>query len=919
MILDISYTERSWAIDLIAHIKSRALASNRKIKNAGGEQTIRAEGGLLFPDVLLFGDHSTAQILQGWELKMPDTSIDNSDFYQNAVKKAQALGLDSFILWNVTCARLYCRTESNQYILKKQWPPLNHITDRVSVPRNHADWKRLADTIITDLNALFEDGSLEGKRFIDSYRTGGIQNLILANTPEVANALVEAALRNSSLKSEITLWWDKCKQEYGHTDKYQSLAQANLLNWIGKFLFAHILQSLDNNALTVTELGADSSPSNALEIFRDLSQACNFWTVFSDSVGLRIMPPKPWSQLMQLNRLLTDLRIGSIDQRQLATALEIAIETAIRKVRGQYTTPPALAKLMTTLALRNVIADKVLDPCCGSGTIARTALEQKMAAGVRPQEAAAAVFASDIDHLAVQIATLAMVTPQLMNIPLRIFCHDIFFLEPQSHIPFIHSGDGSCFTEQLGNFNAVVSNFPFVSQAGRSAYQSGISEVTKSFDADSTKLSGRSDIAAYLPFALHPFLAKLGRLVVIISNAWLASDWGDAFCTRILQYYKIKSVITSGAGRWFQNSKVVANLLVLEKRESDAKSNESTDFIILKRPLEEIAASPDAIDITCAQIELGQVQGDTMSLRSVPRNELLRSQDRNLSRNAHFVDCDWIQDLPLIPLRDLCKIRRGERRGWDKMFYPTGDHNIECEYLQTVLKSPTEISRYSVTADNEAFCCSTPIEKLEELQHTGALGWIRRFEQETNTVNRPLPEALAKPNMFWYEMTSDSIAELVVPLNFGERLFVARMDPPAFVNQRLIRLNGLPGVDIDLLVALLNSAISLFCIEGLGFGRGEGALDLSATQIKKHMYVLDPQHLDSSQAFAIKSAFQPILSRDINYVVDECELQDRQYFDDTVIKTFNLPVTRNHIYKSLKQLVAIRLAATEIHTESNRQ
>lgn len=88
-----NYNEWSWAIDLIGHLKQLATRDNCSIKDAGGEQTVKADGGSLFPDVLLFGDRATARILQGWELKMPDTGIDNADFRENAEKKRAYLDL----------------------------------------------------------------------------------------------------------------------------------------------------------------------------------------------------------------------------------------------------------------------------------------------------------------------------------------------------------------------------------------------------------------------------------------------------------------------------------------------------------------------------------------------------------------------------------------------------------------------------------------------------------------------------------------------------------------------------------------------------------------------------------------------------------------------------------------------------------
>ena len=202
------YNEPAWAIDLIAHIKTIAARTNRAVKDAGGERTIGAEGGSLFPDVLLFGDRETARIMQGWELKMPDTSIHDIHFRQNAEAKANALGLDSFLLWNVSIAHLYVRDSSEGgFLLVKEWSRLADIRTRSSVLPNRSRWEDLADEIIVHVNHLFDTGSLEGRQFIEAYRSGGITSLILQNHGLVADALTYAAARDHMLRSKMALWW----------------------------------------------------------------------------------------------------------------------------------------------------------------------------------------------------------------------------------------------------------------------------------------------------------------------------------------------------------------------------------------------------------------------------------------------------------------------------------------------------------------------------------------------------------------------------------------------------------------------------------------------------------------------------------------------------------------------------------------
>ena len=898
-----AYNERSWAIDLIGHLKQLAQERDRSIKDAGGEQTIRTEGGVLFPDVLLFGDRATARILQGWELKMPDTSILDAEFRQNAEAKARALGLDSFLLWNVSSAHLYVSyPETENYVLENTWSDLIDITDRASVVPNRRRWEQLAADIVSYLNDLFDRGVLEGRPFIDSYRSGGITALIMENTGLVEYALKEASKRDARFRAEMTLWWGRYQTEYIGTAVELVLAQAVIANWVAKILFAHILRENDARAQRVADIQEETTPTQALQLFRELSHDCNFWTIFSDSLGLATLPDKPWRELKQFNRLLTDLRVGSVDQSQLGGILEATVEVARRKLRGQYPTPMPLARILVNLCIRDIVNDRLLDPCCGSGTIARAALEQKLDANVSAENAAASIFAGDQDPQAAQIATFALANPSLMNTALRIFQRDAFSLTPITELEFRNPLDGTPFVEQLGLFETIACNLPFVAQAGREQYGNAIRGVTEILKRDGQDFSGRADIAAYLPFALHPLLVDRGRLGIIITNAWLGTDWGDAFYQSLNRYYDLKCVIASGAGRWFQSSEVVTNILIMEKKDDQTRISGEVKFVVLRRPLEELEEEEDQ-RVAAAQIELGQTQFETMSIRAVSPERLSRFRTYGLGGNAQFVSSDWILNLPLVRLSEHFEVRRGERRGMNALYYPAKGHGIEAEYIRPLAKSPADFVRLIGEAAKEAFSCSRAEGQLRELGHHGALNWIERF-RNPHTIRK-----LSRNKAFWYEMNAESLTELVMFINYGERLFVGRLNPPAFVDQRMVRLVPRTNVDIGLYHALLNCSIGMFIIEGLGFGRGLGALDLNKDRIEAYMHMLDFSVLNRQQEDEILRAFAPLLDREILGVADELEQRDRQVFDDTVIGAFGLDIEREHIYESLRGLVEIRSTA----------
>ena len=895
-----TYNERSWAIDLIGHLKQIVRQVERPIKDAGGEHTLRTEGGRLFPDVLLFGDRSTARILQGWELKFPDTNIQDIEFRQNAAKKARVLDLDSFLLWNVSFAYLFVRYPGQvDYVLANTWSDLADITDRNSVISNRDRWKALASDIVGYLNDLFDNGVLEGRQFIDSYRNGGITALIMENTGLVEQALTDAALRDGILRAEITLWWNQYQAEYLENHKERVLAQAVIINWIAKILFAHILREKDSRARQICDIQDQTTPEQALQMFQQLSQDCNFWTIFADSLGLSTLPEDPWQHLKQFNCLLTELRVGSVNQQQLGGILEATADVARRKLRGQYPTPMPLARILVDLCLNDLVSDRVLDPCCGSGTIARAALEQKLDSGVPATEAANTVYAGDKDPQAALITTFSLANPRLMNVPLRIFQGDAFSLEPTTELQFRNPTDGSPFSEPMGLFQAITCNLPFVAQVGRAEYRNAIGAITERLNRDGQTFSGKADVAAYLPFAFHPLLADNGKLGVIITNAWLGTAWGDAFYDALHRYYDLKAVITSGQGRWFQNSDVVTNILVMEKKEDPETPSGDIKFVVLKHSLEEIEENRNE-QIVASRIKMGKAHSEIINVRMVSPDYLSNFRKYGLGGNAQFVNSDWVLELPLVHLSKHFQISRGERRGLNALFYPSEGHGIEAEYIRPLVKSSTEFTRLTGEAEREAFSCSRTEDELRELGHQGALNWIERFRSPENI------EKLSRSGCHWYEMNTDSLTELVMFINYGRRLFVGRVSPPAFVDQRMVRLLPKADIDVGIYHALMNSSIGMFIIEGMGFGRGLGALDLNKDRIEKYMPIIDVSKLNDEKRTIILDGFAPLLQREILAVADELEQDDRQEFDDRIIRILGLDVEREQIYDSLRNLVEMR-------------
>lgn len=111
-----------------------------------------------------------------------------------------------------------------------------------------------------------------------------------------------------------------------------------------------------------------------------------------------------------------------------------------------------------------------------------------------------------------------------------------------------------------------------------------------------------------------------------------------------------------------------------------------------------------------------------------------------------------------------------------------------------------------------------------------------------------------------------------------------------------------------LLLALLNSVLSMFFIESFGFGRGLGALDLRATKFERDFKLLNFELLSGEQKQNIINAFQPIANRNRLPLEQEVEQADRVNFERVLFESFEIFEYYEEIKSSLLHLYKIRFA-----------
>ena len=709
------------------------------------------------------------------------------------------------------------------------------------------------------------------------------------------------------MEAFLSAWWKDIKVEYegDETDKYAAYAKSVIINWSNRIIFAHLIKRMQNNAYAIDELDYVSTPRRANEIFQEITVRSDFYNIFGSIRYNEHLPVQTWAALIELSLFLRDSPIRDINQRILQQVLEGSVNISKRLVNGQYPTPPILAAILSRITIHNVLGE-CFDGCCGTGTIPSYIISYKKDR-IGASRAMATTWASDKFKLPLQIANLAMTNYDCINMPCRLFQRDILKLQPGDEVEIVNPKTGQKETYTLPVFDAFVSNLPFVKSSEIPTEDEQLVVQTK----DDCQLSGRSDYSYYIALHLSTLVKEGGYVGIILSNSFLGTEAGSIFIDAIKERFDDIRIHVSGRGKWFCNADIVTALLIMRKKVAGAEVNTNISFFTWKRSLEEIASSHEYEDtIVNSSLLDEEIDKSVLSRVNYKEDEICRLRNLNVSYNSLFTDLKWLLDIArfLDPISSHLKVFRGSRRGWDKMFFPEGKHNIEPQFLKDVLINARATDSYIATTSRKAFCCGMEIEGLESYGYYGALAWIRKFADEKNEKGKPLPQVLARKGMQWYELTTDEIAELFTMMNPDDRMFYAKFNTPTFVNQRLIGLKRIRKTDdLDLIHALLNSILSIFYIEAVGFGRGLGVLDINKDSISR-CYMLNPALLSKSQIASIKLRFSALIERGIVDINQEFNDPIRRSFDMEVLNAFGLGAYYDTIVSSLISMRRIRKA-----------
>lgn len=942
--LEIKRNERDWAGQLISWIKSAIDRKTTIFQDATNDTGVKMKSGRTkFPDILLFIDKTSGVIFNGWELKFPDTAVDDAVMLENALEKAHKLHSDSFITWNGAEAIIW-HIDDKEYTLDslsklKHYPKVSTINSRedladpVKFAQHEPLLKARAEEILHDLDSLYRNGALKPALDISKNIVAAVRQASAIIIPQFQEAIVKEKGCNRTFRNEFNKWkiyesstlkiLESSSRKREYVIPEQVLAKFTFYNLIGKTIFYLTLCENLSGELSPVILDTNKSAKDLLNRYFDEAKKIDYQAIFrpyfTDCIEYSVLVDKAIYALLEV---LTTFDFKVLPTEVIGHILENLVPDDEKQKFGQYFTNEVLANLVVFPVVKSN-KDVLFDPTCGTGTFLNSFYEILRALGTKEhEELLRQIWGNDVSHFPAILSVINLYKQDVVatdNFP-RVMRNDFFNLEVGEKVVFPDSHDHNKHIDvPIPTFDGIASNFPFIQQEDipneklSAFFREQFESKQQAFLKDNTfKINERSDYFTYCVYNADRFLKSDGCLSAITSNAWLGKDYGFQFKKFLLDNFHIRYVVKSNAEHWFKDSLVSTIYFVLDK----TQSSEPTRFVTLNRKLSELFVG-ESKNEQIQQIE--DFYSDIDNCND-PRNDLwekdnffddlYKRKDGSLSVCLASKEClldslesktNWGQfflSTNLFGSFDRCltqyypnivKVFRGERTGWNPMFVIKEENvkasHIDEKYLVPYVKSSSEIQQIEFD-DNykfKAFVCQDEENTIDK----GTKSWIDKFVNAPNkNDSQTISEACSGHRPYWYSLNPKR-AHIITTINPYERFFFTFAKEPFVIDQRLIAMQVQDGYDVELIAALLNSVITFLILEMRGTSRNLGALDLNADFLKQ-LKMLNPNLLNREKVDAIISAFRPIKNRPINSVMEEATLADRRNFDATILKCFGL-------------------------------
>lgn len=947
--LSTKYNERVWAGQVISWIKDEISNKRTIFQDVTNDQSVKGgDGPTKFPDILIFTDKVSGIIFNGWELKFPDTPVDNVEMLKNALEKAKTLHSDSFVTWNGKAAIIW-KIPNNCYEIEslqklKIYPDEQGINSRndLAIRNNYLkNEKKLNNRLIEilhDLEQLFISGQIKEAINISGEIVDAITKCEEYFIPQMSKEILNKKNSDENFRQEFNKWkiyesatlqiLSTSSRRIASIQPEDVLAKFIFYKIIGKILFFETLSTNISQLDSLNEIDSETDLKQKLDKCFQHAQEIDYQAVFEkDFTDELSFNPIIEKILFGLLCVINKFDFKVLPNTVIGNILQNLVPDSEKQKFGQYFTPELLAYLVAYPSIRNS-KNIVLDPTSGTGTFLDVSYNLLNHLGNKNhQDLLDQIWGNDISHFPAILSVINLYKQSVTdvgNFP-RVIRSNFFELFPGKTINIPDNKDiNKKNNVSIPLFDSIVTNFPFIQQEDipndylSEKFKTEFGDSQKAFIANNLfQINERSDYYVYCFYNSLKFLKPNGYISAITSNAWLGKNYGLQFKKFLIDNFSIKFIVRSNAEHWFKNSQVSTIFLILQKGASDIP----TRFVTINKKLDDLFDKSDKCklldelndfylqieycnnpqNVYWKNIDNSQKiyeKNDRSITVSIVSNESLRVSINSQINWASFFYGENIfssfEEKLVNPYESLYSCGRGTRTGQDDMFILSNkdilENGIEKDFLFPIIQSSKEITKIhdDHPIDTFLFVCDKSLDELQE-KYPNSYNWISYWSRKRNKTGKLLPSVLATNKPYWYSLSPEEKANIYISINPNERIFFSYCDEERLLNQRLVAIRT-NIENAKIVTALLNSVITLLMVEINGVPRNLGALDLNADFFKSKIKILNPNLLTTGQEQKIISKFISISERPVLTFEKEFNTNERKDFDKTIFECFDIPL-----------------------------
>ncbi|MEE9555015.1 MAG: N-6 DNA methylase [candidate division Zixibacteria bacterium] len=1000
-------------------------------EEASIETSLPGKKASLFPDIVVWENRQTEDAFAFIELKKPGLK----ENIKKLPEKANRLGVSYCLTWDFMTATLH-------KIENKQLKP--KVSFKAFIFSDIENWKRKdvrikITTFLCDLLETLKELKEKGTAYTfipeKFYFINFLREAVDRLAPILSVKIQKSAARRK-FRMELDAW--ARKQAIASSldaDFFENIAQHWAYSLVTRILFYLTIKRHFSELPDIITTGkpVENIQKSLRESFVK-AKAIDWYAVFEESIFDSQEIPKDGTSVIEiLLSRLSYFNFGKLREDVIGEIFEQLIPNKQRHRLGQYFTREDLVDLIIGFVCETP-EEHYCDPTCGSGTFLNrlySRIKYLSSHKRKHSQILSQIWGIDVSPFPAQLATINLFKQEISNFSNfpRVINSDFFEIYPGKIFEFPPpKAEPNIFRKiaiETPNFKGMVGNFPYIRQEliekSNPGYKSSLINViaqgwlweypeafeikanNSEFQAVSEnsqkaknnyimeniekkriglKLSGQSDIYAYLFFHAGRFLENGGRMGFITSNSWLDVAYGNELKKFMLNNFKIVAIVGSWIEPWFEDASINTIFVILERCESKEKRDQNeVRFVKLKKRLDELIPFNDLIldefnrwqhiDSLVSKIgsagkrlaktnkkasfnqfgPVGCYEDDDFQIRLIKQGKLIQEKSLSVSiekwgkflraPEIYFDIIEKCKDI-LVPLSSIIDIRRGYTTGINDFFYlaPTSDKaknkerlvvttknwigEIEEEYLKLVIKSPKEAKGLVVDPAALKFRLFVCNESKAQLKNKGKIGALRYIEwgEKQRTKNGILwpqvPSVKARKN--WWSIEDREPGSILVQMINNERFTAYINESLVCVDHNLFELFPQPG-DIEFISAFLNSYISALNREVISrINLGDGATKTEGIDWQNEIFVVNPKEVNKNLKSAVIDNFRKLKRRESSSVFTEVKKSDRSNADSSILELLGLDCKsyQSRLYEGLLSMVDERLSLPKLRKRQKK-